>query len=411
MMRGGVQSIASTAPTTDDIRPGIKVGPGLTDKPALYVDGVKVPATYNLTSGTLTPDTTLGGSRHQVTTTLTEAVGNESAQSPALSLTVDLTPPGAGTVSLSNFTDTGSSNSDRITSDSTFDLTFTGQDAGSSVDWQRSTDGGTTWVSVTAAQNILPNGSYLYRAQVRDAAGNSATTPTTTAVTLDGTAPAAGTVSLSNFADSGGSSDRLSTDNTFDLTLTGQEAASTVIWLRSTDNGATWTATSVAQSGLTDGTFQYRAQVTDTAGNSATANVLSVTVGNRAPKTGSVLLSSFTDTGSDTTDNISTDTTFDLMLSGQEAGSTVAWERSTDGGTTWTATTAAQNALTDRNYHFRAQVTDAAGNSAAPVSVTVDTTAPALSLKGMSNDLNIAGDYKIYTDSTVFTGTSEAGGC
>ena len=56
----------------------------------------------------------------------------------------DTTPPAAGTLSLSNYTDSGSSATDNITNDNTFDLTISGQEAGSTVVYQISTDGGTT---------------------------------------------------------------------------------------------------------------------------------------------------------------------------------------------------------------------------------------------------------------------------
>ena len=91
---------AQTAPVTDDTTPGINVGPGLTDTPSLYVDGVKVPATYDPVTGTLTPNTPLGIGLHQITMTLTDAAGNESPQSTAMPLTVDTMPPAAPTVSV-----------------------------------------------------------------------------------------------------------------------------------------------------------------------------------------------------------------------------------------------------------------------------------------------------------------------
>ena len=91
---------AQTAPVTDDTTPGINVGPGLTDTPSLYVDGVKVPATYDPVTGTLTPNTPLGIGLHQITMTLTDAAGNESPQSTAMPLTVDTMPPAAPRVSV-----------------------------------------------------------------------------------------------------------------------------------------------------------------------------------------------------------------------------------------------------------------------------------------------------------------------
>jgi hypothetical protein len=97
---GSVTGAAQTAPVTDDTTPGINVGPGLTDTPSLYVDGVKVPATYDPVTGTLTPNTPLGIGLHQITMTLTDAAGNESPQSTAMPLTVDTMPPAAPTVSV-----------------------------------------------------------------------------------------------------------------------------------------------------------------------------------------------------------------------------------------------------------------------------------------------------------------------
>ena len=90
---GAVRSNSSSAATTDDTRPGIRVPSGLTDTPSLYVDGVRVPATYDAVTGTLTPNNPIAEGAHRITYTLTDAAGNESAQSGALQLTVDTTPP------------------------------------------------------------------------------------------------------------------------------------------------------------------------------------------------------------------------------------------------------------------------------------------------------------------------------
>ena len=74
------------------------------------------------------------------------------------------------------------------------------------------------------------------------------------------------------------------------------------------------------------------------------------------------------------------DGTFDLSLAGDHDanGVSVAYEVSTDGGTTWNPTSAGQSGLVDGNYLFHAVVTDPAGNSSTtgPISVIVDNTAP-----------------------------------
>ena len=90
---GPVQSETSTAPVTDDTTPGINIGPGLSDNPTLYVDGVEVPATYDPVTGTLTPDTPLGDGTYDFTYTLTDEAGNEGPASDPLTIEIDTTAP------------------------------------------------------------------------------------------------------------------------------------------------------------------------------------------------------------------------------------------------------------------------------------------------------------------------------
>ena len=550
---------------------------------------------YTVASGHTTPDLAVTALNLNGAT-ITDAQGNIADTTGAVTnptgvLVVDTTAPTAGTLALANFTDSGASSSDHVSSDSTFDLSLTGQESGATVVYERSTNGGSTWTPTTTAQTTLADGSYQFRAQVTDLAGNTSTS-NIVSVTVDTTAPTAGTLALANFTDSGASSsDRVSSDSTFDLSLTGQESGATVVYERSTNGGSTWTPTTAAQNTLVDGNYQFRAQVTDLAGNTSTSNIVSVTVDTTAPATptvdalstsdttpvlsgtatlgageqltvtvngatysnvpvtsgawslntdtatpssgtlgafvpnttysvtatvtdtagnatsdatanelvitapptvssvtygrhdgtvkagetvtlvvtfsetvtvaggtpsltltsggtatftsgsgttaltfsytvasghntpdlavtafhlngatvqdaqgnpadttgaitnppgvlvvdtiapaaGTLALAAFTDSGTSNNDFISTDHTFNLSLTGQESGATVVYERSTNGGSTWTPTTAAQNTLVDGNYQFRAQVTDLAGNTSTSniVSVTVDTTAPA----------------------------------
>ncbi|WP_171499158.1 Ig-like domain-containing protein, partial [Acinetobacter oleivorans] len=55
-------------------------------------------ASYDPVTGTLTPSTPLADGSHQLTYTLTDAAGNESAQSPALTVTVDTLAPATPSV-------------------------------------------------------------------------------------------------------------------------------------------------------------------------------------------------------------------------------------------------------------------------------------------------------------------------
>ncbi|MDO5680207.1 MAG: Ig-like domain-containing protein, partial [Pelistega sp.] len=91
---GDVTGAESTAATTDDTTPGINVGKGLTDTPKLYDQaGNEIPATYDAATGTLTPNNPLGEGEHQLSYTLTDAAGNESAKSDPIVFTVDTTAP------------------------------------------------------------------------------------------------------------------------------------------------------------------------------------------------------------------------------------------------------------------------------------------------------------------------------
>ncbi len=90
----------------------------------------------------------------------------------------------------------------------------------------------------------------------------------------------------------------------------------------STDNGTTWTTTTANQSGLADGTYLFRATVTDAAGNTSTTATQTVTIDTTAPTAGTLSLTGFTDTGSSSSDGLSTTTRSVLSLTGSEAGST-----------------------------------------------------------------------------------------
>ncbi|WP_032925245.1 Ig-like domain-containing protein, partial [Mesorhizobium sp. LNHC229A00] len=114
-----------------------------------------------------------------------------------------------------------------------------------------------------------------------------------------------------------------------------------------------------------DGDYQFRAVVTDPAGNSSNSNAIEVVVDNTAPSAGTLAFANLTDTGTPNTPAVTTDGTFDLSLSGNADanGTAVTYQVSTDGGTNWTSTTATQTSLADGDYQFRAVVTDPAGNS------------------------------------------------
>src|SRR2546425_2330559 len=112
-------------------------------------------------------------------------------------MVVDTTAPVAGTLAFANLVDSGSADATPVTTDKNFDLSLTGTaDANAtSVAYEKSTDGGATWSSTTAAQTNLADGGYQFHAVVTDAAGNSSTSNAISMV-VDTTAPVAGTLAF-----------------------------------------------------------------------------------------------------------------------------------------------------------------------------------------------------------------------
>ena len=82
-------------------------------------------------------------------------------------------------------------------------------------------------------------------------------------------------------------------------------------------NGGAFTSTTASQSGLADGDYQFRAVVTDPAGNSSTSNVIEVIVDNTdADRRHAGLRQPHRQRQQPTATPITQDGTFDLSLSG-----------------------------------------------------------------------------------------------
>src|SRR5439155_6689777 len=123
--------------------------------------------------------------------------------------------------------DTGSSSSDKITSNGA--LSVTGVESGASV--QYSTNGGSTWTSTFSAVE----GANSVQVRQVDVAGNVTTTPTSFNFTLDTTPPAPPTVALASDTASSGS-DKITSNGA--ISVTGVESGASVQY--STNGGSTW---------------------------------------------------------------------------------------------------------------------------------------------------------------------------
>ncbi|NBT20493.1 MAG: hypothetical protein EBT00_17245, partial [Proteobacteria bacterium] len=328
------------------------------------------------------------------------------------------------------------------------DTAYTGTGAAtaaiSSVVIQVSSDGGTTWTTkgtsasssgpyTATLANLTSGTTYSVRALVTDTAGITSTAALSTTngrITVDTTAPTAGTLTMTTTDGGASPSDGIigtltpafslsaAADTSYTGTNAPTAAISSVVIQVSSDGGTTWTTkgTSASSSapytatlaGLTSGTtYSIRALVTDTAGN-VVASALSttsgkITVDTTAPTIGTLTMTT-TDDGSSNSDGIIGTLTPAFSLAGvsdtsytgtgaSTAGiASVVFQVSSDGGTTWGSDvtssdvaspyTATMSALTSGTaYSVRAVVTDIAGITstatlASPALVTVDTTAP-----------------------------------
>ena len=293
---GRITNPNSTAPVTDDNRPGFNVGTGLTDTPSLYVDGVKVPATYDPVTGTLTPTTPLGDGVHQFTTTLTDAAGNESPQSAALPLTVDTAAPAAPTgVTVTDdvapvtgaIAANGASNDNKPT----FAGAAGSAEAGSTITvMDGATVLGTAVVAADGSWSVTPttalaDGAHSITTRATDAAGNVSPVSPALALTVDTVAPTT-TASVTAIRDdvgairgtvaSGGVTDDTS------LVVSGTLSTGLITGERvriydgssylgdATVSGTSWTYADSRT--LTDGqSVSYTARVSDPAGNQSAA--------------------------------------------------------------------------------------------------------------------------------------------
>ena len=135
----------------------------------------------------------------------------------------------------------------------------------------------------------------------------------------------------------------------------------------------------VVVSGVAEGTYSGRIKMVDQAGNaSSLSSPLVITVDATAPAGATLVFANLVNTGGNANQIVTSDNSFTLNLAGAEQGAALAYEISTDGGRTWTATTVAQASLADGNYSYRVRLTDTAGNvGVTPViGLAVDTIAP-----------------------------------
>ena len=207
------------------------------------------------------------------------ALAGGSGSSPAPEAPKDTTAPTAPTVSLP--TDTGSSSTDRITSNGRIDVG--GLETGAT--WEYSTNGGTSWQSGSGTNFTLSAGTYAdgsVLVRQKDAAGNvSATGKPAGAVTVDTTAPSAAVI-----AQVAGDGIVSAAEKAAGVTLSGTgEAGSSVsvVWgtvtkTATVNTSGAWSVQFESTDVPADGATTVRVKLTDLAGNVSAEAQRAVTV-------------------------------------------------------------------------------------------------------------------------------------
>ncbi|WP_277977771.1 Ig-like domain-containing protein [Pantoea endophytica] len=345
---------------------------------------------------------TLAEGGHSLTTTVTDAAGNEGPASSPITFTVDTQAPQPASNLLVN-DDTSGANSPitagATTSDSTPTLTGSGEVNaivkiydGQTLIGSVTVGNDGTWSFTTPALN---NGAHALTVTVTDAAGNVSDASAEFGFTVEAGVPP--TTSLLEITDDTGSTLRVLPDGSSTQddtpTLSGLASAGATVELY---NGTTLLGTAIAGADgqwnftpdlpLDDGTYAFRATSTDANGITTDSATLNITIDHVAPAAATDLQLS-NNSGSTVVPIEPGGTTNDSSpsLSGTaEPGSTVTI---LDGTNVLGTTTVDSNGswrftsptLSEGAHSLTTTVTDPAGNigpASDPITLTVDTTPP-----------------------------------
>ena len=369
---------------------------------------------------------------HTFSVTVTDAAGNVSDRSDAITLTVDTHAPAAATLVVTDdITDTvvpdqGTTNDATPTLSGTAEAgsTVTISDGSTVLGTVVATDG--TWTFTTGD---LTDGSHTFSVTATDAAGNTSVASATTTVIIDTVAPDPVTVTASNNDGTTTipiANDGTTNDNTPALSGTAEAGSlvtisdgTNVLGTVTADGSGNWSFTS---STLTDGSHTISVTATDAAGNVSTPSTITFTVSTTTPDpvtdltvtdnvgtiTGELVSGATTD---DTTPTLAGNAGIEGNIITIYDGTTVLGTvtAGTDGAWTFTTST-----LTNGLHPLSVTVTDAAGNTSAATDfpITVDTVAPTASTLIVTNDVTdtVIPNGSTTNDTTpTLSGVAEAG--
>ena len=348
-------------------------------------------------SWAVTPTQALPDGAQNVSVTATDPAGNTSPAT-TVALVIDTTPPAAPAADVAAASDTGASNTDNITNDTTPTISGTGT-AGDTITVTMPGTGEvlTTVVASNGSWSVTPTqalaqGTANVSVTATDPAGNTSAA-NLVAVTIDTTPPAAPAADLAITSDSGASNtDHITSDNTPTITGSGATPGHTItVTMPGTGEvltavvaaNGTWSVTPTQA--LANGTANVSVTATDLAGNTSPATTVTLVIDTNAPAAPAADVAANSDSGSSNTDNITNDTTPTISGTGT-AGDTITVTMPGTGEVlttvvasngSWSVTPT--QALAQGTANVSVTATDAAGNTSAAtlVALTIDTSAPA----------------------------------
>jgi hypothetical protein len=293
--------VSTTDNITTDSTPTISFAciEGVNAEIEVYVDAV-LNQTIACTTGTSPLQVTLAAladGAHTITAVNTDNLGNSSAASTGLGITIDTAADGiTSTPDMTAGTDSNIT-TDGITNDTTpnFDITCV---TGSTVNLIGSIDGaiGTGLCAagtVTITSSVLSQGSQNITATQTDPAGNTSLSSLSLAVTIDSVMTIPGTADMQTASDTGASTtDNISSDTTPSFNLTCDTGSTVTIYVNGVadTSGAcvagtvTLTLSALAAPTATGDIFLITADSVDTAGNTSALNAaLSITIDTTTP--------------------------------------------------------------------------------------------------------------------------------
>ncbi len=373
----------------------------------IYVDGVVAGTTTADGSGnwSYTPASPIADGPHDITITATDGSGNASAASPALSLTVDTTPPSQASVpALVSGTSPLNINEPPFsgTADpgSTVTVYVDGIVIGTTM-----ADGSGNWTYTPSGP--IADGIHTVTVTATDAAGNVGSVSPSMSLTVDTTPPAQASIP----ALAAGASPV--NNNEPPLKGTAEAGSTVTIYIdgvaagtTTADGSGNWAYT--PSDPMTDGGHAITVTATDAAGNAGAASpALSLTVDTASPAQASVpVLAAGTSPVNINEPPLKgtaeAGSTVTVAVDGVVIGTTTA-----DGSGNWTYTPA--DPITDGEHTVTVTATDAAGN-AGPASTgldfNVDTRAPSTPSSPSLEDGN---NGNTNNPAPTISGTAEAG--